>query len=421
MPLLMTWKPEGWPHDNVLRMLKELEDKDSVVEPWKVAAFKKVLNRDRVWLLKQGKGMRGIFGVGEIAGSPTMRTFQPNERAMMVPVKVTRLVDPLKEVLIPLERLQEVLREQQINTQSSGILVDPDQSERLEELLREQDQAVGGDWSHLEVEAVVADYFSMLGAELSGVAYSKTDHRRALMQTVRRTPGSIERKHQNISAVLHKLGFPWIAGYKPLGNFQAALAEQVIAQIRPIKTQLDATVVVPRPLDRRLNEVFVAPPAVPATSRETDLDSLVPKHYDTAKRDQRNRELGAAGEGFVFELEKQRLLQKGRLDLAEQVQWISRDKGDGVGYDIKSFDDDGAHTFIEVKTTRGPITAAFYLSERERAVAAMKGATYRLYRVFNWGPEPSIFVLDGPLEKTLRLRPTAYRATIGGGSAVETA
>ena len=44
----------------------------------------------------------------------------------------------------------------------------------------------------------------------------------------RRTKGSIERKHQNISAVLHEVGCPFIGGYKPLGNYQALLKEVVV-------------------------------------------------------------------------------------------------------------------------------------------------------------------------------------------------
>lgn len=75
------------------------------------------------------------------------------------------------------------------------------------------------DWSRVEVEAAVADYFAMLRAERSGVSYNKTEHRRALSKLLhRRSDGSIERKHQNISAVLIELGMPYVEGYKPLSN-----------------------------------------------------------------------------------------------------------------------------------------------------------------------------------------------------------
>ena len=73
----------------------------------------------------------------------------------------------------------------------------------------------GADWSLDEVELIVADYFAMLEAELSGLAYSKAEHNRRLQQATGRSKGSVEFKHQNISAVLKGLGEDWITGYKP--------------------------------------------------------------------------------------------------------------------------------------------------------------------------------------------------------------
>jgi hypothetical protein len=65
------------------------------------------------------------------------------------------------------------------------------------------------DWSHEEVEATVAAYLTMLEQELRGVAFNKSDSRRLLRETLNdRSDGAIERKHQNISAVLIELGFP---------------------------------------------------------------------------------------------------------------------------------------------------------------------------------------------------------------------
>lgn len=80
------------------------------------------------------------------------------------------------------------------------------------------------DWKREEVDAIVADYFEMLGAELSGVPYNKTAHRRRLVDLLAgRSEASIEFKHGNISAVLIDLGFPYITGYKPRFNYQALL------------------------------------------------------------------------------------------------------------------------------------------------------------------------------------------------------
>src|SRR5690606_24363474 len=92
--------------------------------------------------------------------------------------------------------------------------------------------ATGKDWSWTEVEACVADYLRMLTLELNGQRYSKTEHARALMQVLDgRSRPSIEFKHCNISAVMLALGYPYIDGYKPRGNYQALLADVVEAQI----------------------------------------------------------------------------------------------------------------------------------------------------------------------------------------------
>ena len=61
----------------------------------------------------------------------------------------------------------------------------------------------GQDWSANEVALIVADYFLMLKAELSGEPYSKAQHNRELRPLLNgRSKSSVEFKHQNISAVL---------------------------------------------------------------------------------------------------------------------------------------------------------------------------------------------------------------------------
>jgi hypothetical protein len=77
----------------------------------------------------------------------------------------------------------------------------------------------GTDWTDREIDLIVADYFDMLRLELAGQSYVKAHRNAALQELTRRSRGSIERKHQNISAVLVKLGMPWISGYKPLANY----------------------------------------------------------------------------------------------------------------------------------------------------------------------------------------------------------
>jgi len=113
---------------------------------------------------------------------------------------------------------------------------------------------VATDWSREEVEATVADYFAMLEAELAGTPFDKTEHRRQLLPMLdARSEGSIEFKHQNISAVLIALGFPYISGYKPRSNYQRLLYEVVSARLASnqglvalVEADVDRPVAVPK-------------------------------------------------------------------------------------------------------------------------------------------------------------------------------
>jgi hypothetical protein len=68
----------------------------------------------------------------------------------------------------------------------------------------------------------------MLADDIAGRPYNKAEHRRALLSLLnKRSDGSVEFKHQNISAVLKGLGEDWIPGYKPAFNFQTTLVDAV--------------------------------------------------------------------------------------------------------------------------------------------------------------------------------------------------
>jgi len=332
----------------------------------------------------------------------------------MAPVRFDAFVDPNQRLLLGEEAVGRILRPAQIRAQASGDPIDDEQSAALEELLTTSppiEVGGGGDWTEAELRAIVADYFTMLYDELAGRRYSKTEHRNALLATVHRSPGSIERKHQNISAVLHELGLRWIYGYKPLRNFQDALVDAIEARLADAIDRLDQAPVlaVEPPIDVAM--IFVPPPPPSSGTSERSIGRVSGK-YDPAARDAANRTLGRAGEDFVLRLERALLKERGRDEQAEQVDWVSDRVGDGLGYDISSFDKCGDPIFIEVKTTRGPITTPFFISENERRVAAEKGPVYRIYRLFGFGTDPKIYELSGPLETALALEPVTYRARV---------
>ncbi len=190
----------------------------------------------------------------------------------------------------------------------------------------------------------------MLESELRGETYNKTEHRRALLRLLSdRSPAAIERKHQNISAVLRDLGHPWIDGYKPLGNYQRLLFDVVRRRLDVDHTVADLVErVLSEEVDAlRLDDPLSAWTDPPDRGKSSDLPSTVheqigthsPVKIDYLRREALNSKLGLAGEEFVLRFEAERLQAAGKKRLADRIDHVSRSKGDGLGYDILSFDE----------------------------------------------------------------------------------
>lgn len=279
------------------------------------------------------------------------------------------------------------------------------------------------DWSHEEVEATVSDYFEMLAMELRGEPFNKAEHNRNLQKRLtNRSRGAIEKKHQNISAVLIELGYPYINGYKPLNKYQTLLygvIEERLLGAAGLHKAVAA--VVERPIEMpsavaNLLTILVDPP-----SREQD----EPKLYDRAtyvrrpvlrnylEMESRNRTLGLAGEKLVLEFEHKRLWQAGKRHLANRIEHVSDTVGDHLGFDIKSFETDGRDRLIEVKTTRFGALTPFFASRNEVNVSTDRETEYQLYRLYKFTKQPRLFVLPGSLRKSCSLDPIQFSAKPG--------
>ena len=273
-----------------------------------------------------------------------------------------------------------------------------------------------GDWSDTENDAVVADYFAMLIAEISGQPYSKAAHRRQMLTVINRPEGSIEFKHQNVSAILLGLGHPWIDGYKPASNFQASLVDAVMRYMRNRPDWLpnrDPSEIA-SPIFRDAPQLWIGPPPthsnMPPAIDLAKVSALAAK-FDVAERDARNRKLGQLGEERVFNNERAILRSAGRSDLAKEVRWVSKEDGDGAGYDIASFEPEGTPRWIEVKTTNGWERTPFHLTRNEIAVADANRDTWHLIRLWNFAREPKAYAIRPPLEAHVALTPTSFLAS----------
>jgi hypothetical protein len=271
----------------------------------------------------------------------------------------------------------------------------------------------GTNWSASEVEACVDAYFGHLKLELTGHTFNKAQLYRQLSEQSGRSTKSIEYKFQNISAVLHALGREWMTGLAPMANYQELLAEKVadhIADLDAIPLTQTAKVETHQ-FEEAAAFYLEAPPEL--TQSNQNLPEYIAKlvrRFDPVERDARNRALGEAGERFVLNHETRFLESIERPDLAKQIRWISKEEGDGAGYDILSFTPRGDKKLIEVKTTLGGNRTPFFLSRNEHDFCKAHFDQFNLVRLYDFRKSVRGFELPGDISKHVRLSTENYRA-----------
>ncbi len=275
-------------------------------------------------------------------------------------------------------------------------------------------------WAGSEVSAAVEDYFRMLRLELSGHRYNKAEHRRALMaQLNNRSDGSIELKHQNISAVLIEMGLPYIDGYKPRFNYQRSLLPAAIADYlenhREMQTlfraNAEAMPMVPTVQD--FLAVMEAPPRLEERQGSTIAEPAAiynPTGVNYLEREARNQSLGEAGEQFIINFERARLIHVGKEGLSDRIEQVSATLGPSAGFDIRSFEEDGSDRFIEAKTTKYGKSTPFFVTPNELRFSRQNSNRYFLYRIFRFGEAPRLFALRGRLDERCILEPSEFMA-----------
>jgi hypothetical protein len=172
-----------------------------------------------------------------------------------------------------------------------------------------------------------------------------------------------------------------------------------------------------RPAAEKAGLLETSPPSARDRTGRRTSDFQGRKAPDRSLTDARNRALGLAGELAVIAREQDWLRRNGRADLAELVRHVAVVEGDGAGYDVASAELDGSATFIEVKTTRGGPETSFFVTANEVEFSRRHGASYRLYRLYDFSPESgagSYYVKRGALadDPSLQLEPIQFRARL---------
>ena len=143
--------------------------------------------------------------------------------------------------------------------------------------------------------------------------------------------------------------------------------------------------------------------------RKNDLDTWIKKETSRVKN-------GNLAENLVFTAEKLKLIEQNREDLADKVKWISRDSGDGYGYDILSYElldnNNYKEIYIEVKSTKN-INDTFIMSANELKFAIDHKDNYKLYRVAKVkSKSPVCKIIESSLDDIFKLEPNDYKLSI---------
>jgi hypothetical protein len=148
------------------------------------------------------------------------------------------------------------------------------------------------------------------------------------------------------------------------------------------------------------------------SSKPTNRKFLPRLDINFLKKSKAAKELGLLGKELVVSHEIAILENSGHQELADKVVHISKVKGDGAGYDILSYFDDGRKKYIEVKTTTFGPKIDFFLTPNELAFSAKFPNHFVLYRLYHFSREENsaeMSTFESDLEKQFDLTPTEFR------------
>ena len=153
---------------------------------------------------------------------------------------------------------------------------------------------------------------------------------------------------------------------------------------------------------------------MPAPQVEAKTSTEMHGKTDYEKQARRLKRIGDRGEAVVVAMEKVRLIDAGKPELATRIKCISQED-DNAGYDILSFDEDATQRPIEVKASTGKnLDRGFYLTHNELEKASAL-PNYHLYIVFSaMSKQPRILPLRHPALNgaDFVLRPIAYHVIL---------
>lgn len=142
--------------------------------------------------------------------------------------------------------------------------------------------------------------------------------------------------------------------------------------------------------------------------KDVDTNDKVYKGFDYEGNYNQKKLIGDIGESLVLGYERNLDYNKNNQD---RIRNIAKEVGDGAGYDILSFDENGNPKYIEVKTTLGDKKSPFFISINEKNFLFNNDNTF-IYRVFDLSierKEASFFILTKDDIVNLKYKPQVFK------------
>ncbi|RHW45119.1 hypothetical protein DS832_08370 [Bombilactobacillus bombi] len=135
----------------------------------------------------------------------------------------------------------------------------------------------------------------------------------------------------------------------------------------------------------------------------------VAKKIDFTEVQKAKSKTGKIGELIVLDM----LTKEAKLKGLKDPEQVSVTRGDGLGYDILSFDTAGNEIHVEVKTSTGKYADGFDITANEIAASQGEDVNYKIYRVYKLNSKTrkcELQIYEGPITKNrFKLVPTLYK------------
>jgi 5-methylcytosine-specific restriction protein A len=134
---LFVWNPKNWEWKDLDSMIETLNKTGITSTQWSCASHKSIHLGDRAFLIRLGTQPKGILGSGYVSSMPFQASHwsDPNKISNKVMIEFDTLINPEKDPILPLEKLEEDLPSNQVwSSRTSGIIVREEVTSILEEL-----------------------------------------------------------------------------------------------------------------------------------------------------------------------------------------------------------------------------------------------------------------------------------------------